>query len=88
MLDARRDTVRAKRIEAMLKVLARYRVGDLIQHAIQAGYVTGLEDLEGSLTLLSTLSPLEAVRPPYAVGTYGVLTEDGHNGSRRELKLK
>ncbi len=56
----RRAMLDAKRMEANLQIFASYQaVGDLINQAIQAGLVTGLEDMKGNLTLLSTMAPLE-----------------------------
>ncbi len=68
----KRGVLNARRLEAILQALTRYPVGDLIQQAIQAGFVTGLEDLESELTLLSTLSPLERVYPPYPRDIHGM----------------
>ena len=70
-------------LKAILNVLARYPVGDLIQQAIQAGFVTGLEDLEGKLTLLSTLSPLEAMRSSSFLDAYRIAGQTGQNGQER-----
>ena len=60
----RRAMLDVKRLDANLQVVTSYQaVGDLIQQAIQAGFVSNLEELQGNLTLLSTLSPLESVQP-------------------------
>lgn len=76
----KRGLLNAKRLEAILQALTRYPVGDLIQQAIQAGFVTGLEDLESNLTLLSTLSPLENVYPPYLRDIHKIATvQNGRN---------
>lgn len=80
MLDARRDAIRTARLEAILQLLARYPIGDLIQQAIQAGFVTGLEDLEGRLTVLSSLSPLEGERPPSILDAYRIANQNGKKG--------
>ncbi|UCG12894.1 MAG: hypothetical protein JSU72_20910, partial [Deltaproteobacteria bacterium] len=81
MLDARRDVIRARRLEAFLKVLASYPVEHLIRQAIQAGFVTGLEDLESSdLTLLSTLSPLEETPLPFTFDSHKIPVRSGKNG--------
>ena len=83
MLNARRDTIRAKKLEAILQVLARYRVDNLIQQAIQAGFITGLEDLESNVTLVSSLSSQEAIRPSYIVDPQGIRAPGGHNGQQK-----
>jgi regulator of protease activity HflC (stomatin/prohibitin superfamily) len=63
--------------EATLRVLASYRELNLIKQAIQAEFVTGLEDLEGNLTLLSTFSPLETVYPAYPLDPHQLSTRNG-----------
>lgn len=69
--------------EATLRVLASYRELNLIKQAIQAEFVTGLEDLEGNLTLLSTFSPLETTYPAYSVDPHQLSTRNGQ-GVRNE----
>jgi hypothetical protein len=63
--------------EATLRVLASYRELNLIKQAIQAEFVTGLEDLEGNLTLLSTFSPLETTYPAYFLDPHQISTRNG-----------
>ena len=64
----RRAMLDARRLEANLQVVTSYHaVGDLIRQAIQAGFVAGLDEMDGNLTLLSTLSPLESIDPTYAL---------------------
>ncbi len=64
----RRAMLDAKRLDANLQVVTSYHaVGNLIQQAIQAGFVTSLEELDGNLTLLSTLAPLESIHPSYSM---------------------
>jgi hypothetical protein len=55
----------ARRLETVLQSLAHFPVPGLIEQALQADFVMSLERLQGNLTLLSTLSPLEAVEPNY-----------------------
>jgi len=71
-----RGVLNARRLEAILQALTRYPVGELIQQAIQAGFVTGLEDLQSDLTLLSTLSPLEDL-PPYLADIHRLPMRNG-----------
>jgi hypothetical protein len=55
----------ARRLETVLQLLAQFPVHGLIGQALQAQFVNNLENLEGDLTLLSTLSPLESTQQPY-----------------------
>jgi hypothetical protein len=80
----KRAMLNAKRLEAILRSLAHFPAHPLIEQAIQAEFVTGLEHLEGNLTLLSTLSPLEAVHPRDILDAHRISTQNGrreHNGS-------
>jgi hypothetical protein len=58
-------TLNARRIETVLQSLAHFPVPGLIDQALQADLVMGLERLKGNLTLLSTFSPLETIEPSY-----------------------
>ncbi len=70
----------AGRFGAMLQTLTSYHaLGNLIEQAIQAGFVTGLEDLDGNLTFL----PNMGLHLPYALDadTHGPsINKNGHNG--------
>jgi hypothetical protein len=63
-----------KRHEATLRMLGRYREMSLIEQAIRAEFLTGLEDREGNLTLLS---PLDTMYLPHVLSTH---KEPGRNG--------
>lgn len=76
----KRGLLNAGRFEAMLQTLTGYHaLGNLIQQAIQAGLVTGLEDLDGQLTFLPEL---EGLRSPRAldVSSYDMPVHNGYNG--------
>lgn len=78
----KRGLLNAGRFEAMLQTLTGYHaLGNLIQQAIQAGLVTGLEDMDGRH--LTFLPELEGLRSPRAldVSPYDVRVRNGHNGS-------
>jgi hypothetical protein len=65
----KRGMLNARRLEAMLQTLTRYPMGSsLIQQAIQAGFVTGLEDLDGDLMFVP---PMEGVYPAYSAAELG-----------------
>lgn len=63
-----------KRHEATLRMLGRYREMSLIEQAIRAQFLTGLEDREGNLTLLS---PLDTMFLPYVLNTQKVPDRNG-----------
>lgn len=77
----KRGIQNARRLEAIMQALSRYPVGDLlIQQAIQAGFVTGLEDLEGDLGLfLSNLPPVEGAYQPYLPGLHNIPAKNGRS---------
>jgi hypothetical protein len=61
-----RAMLTVRRHEAILSLLARYRELNLIDQAIRAGFLSGLEDHAGNLTLLS---PLEMAQLPPWLGS-------------------
>ncbi len=76
----KRGILNARRLEAILEALAQFPAHNLIEQAIQAGFMSGLEDLEGNLTLLSTMSPLEKVYRPRPGNLGQIAMGDGQNG--------
>jgi hypothetical protein len=77
----KRGVLNAGRFATMLQTLTSYHaLGGVIQHAIQAGMMTGLEDLEGvNLALLSQSESLDLHRTMDAV--HEVPMRNGYNGS-------
>ena len=76
--------VNARRLEVFLHALARFPAPGLVEQAIQAGFITNLEDLESDLTfLMSGLSPAESAHLPLAVDPRKMSTSNGPNGHSR-----
>ena len=77
----KRGLLNAGRLEAMLQTLTGYHaLGNLIQQAIQAGLITGLEDLENSnLAFLPEIDSLRSQRMMEAA--HHIPMQNGHNGS-------
>lgn len=66
----KRAMLNARRLESTLRALAPYPARHLVEQAIQAEFVTGLEYLEGDLTLMPIMSPSEAAYLPHALNPY------------------
>ena len=69
-----------RRLEAILAVLARHPADSLIQQMLQTEFVTGLSEIEGDLTLLSTLAPLESLPLDTLLDMQKVSIPSGQNG--------
>jgi hypothetical protein len=78
----------AQRLETLLRTLAPFPARQLIEQVLQAEFVTGLEQLEGNLTFLSTFSPLqqEGIYSPYLLDAQQIPVRRGQkaqNGHER-----
>ncbi|GIK41147.1 MAG: hypothetical protein BroJett011_49800 [Chloroflexota bacterium] len=74
----KRAILQARRLMAISQSLASFPIPGLAEKAIQAGFVTGLEDFEGDLTLWSGGSPLETGLAPHLTDLTRLPHQNGH----------